>query len=172
MKLLKYLGFVFLLLFGCSTNMNTIRDSRLQIIKALKWEQSYLAMDSTTGIIFKFNRGNNVEEFSNGINLFLWSYPLDTITVTRKVCNEVQSLPSVGSEDVTYIDYKFKNDTIKVSDVIDTTNQIHKQVPPCTYLLQINSYGFSPKYLKDIVVKKGNYSVVYITMYGYQIELY
>jgi len=81
-------------------------------------------------------------------------------------------MPSGGIADVTYIDYKIKNDTIKFYTKVDSTNQISKEIHPNTYLLLINSYGFSPMYLRDIIVKQGYWSIVKVSMYEPPIYIY
>ena len=172
MNFLKYLLLILLLLLGCSTNKKIIRDSRTQIIKADRWESKYLQKNSGSGIIFEFIRDKSVIGKSKGINMLLWAYPLDTVIVVKKVCDEIQPMPSGGIADVTYIDYKVKNDTIKIYTKVDSTNLISKEIHPNTYLLLINSYGFSPMYLRDIIVKQGYWSIVKVSMYEPQINIY
>jgi len=172
MNILKYLLLIFLLLLGCSTNKKIIRDSRTRIIKADKWEMNFLQKDSGSGIIFDFIRDKSVIRKSKGINMLLWAYPLDTISIVKRVYDELQPMPSGGFADVTYIDYKIKNDTIKISAVVDSTNQIFKEIIPNTYLLLINSYGFSPMYLRDIIVRQGYWSIIKVSMYEPPINYY
>ena len=165
----KYL-FLLLFLVGCSTNLKIIKDSRLYITKAAKWKANILPKDSGSGIIFKFIRDKNIIVKAKSIDMFLWSYPLDTITVIKKIYNAHLPWPD-NIADVTYIDYKIENDTIKISSIIDSTDQIVQEIQPNRYLLFINSQGFSLKYLKDIRVIKGYWSIIPIKMYEPQSEI-
>ena len=165
----KYL-FLFLSLVGCSTNPKIIKDSRVYMTKAAEWKANIFQKDSGSGIIFKFTRDKNVIGKTKNIDMFLWAYPLDTIAVIKKIDN-VQLPWPVNFADVTYIDYKIENDTIKISSKIDSTDQIIQEIPPNRYLLFINSHDFSPKYLKDIRVIRGYWSIIPITMYESEMKI-
>jgi len=168
----KYLFVIIPFIIGCSTNQKIVWDSRPQIIQAPTWEANLLPKDSGSGIIFQFIRDKSVIGISKHINVLLWAYPLDTVTVVKTVYDELQPMPSGGFADVTYIDYKIKNDTIKISAKVDSTNQISEELPSNTYLLLITSYGFSPMYLRDIKIKQGYWSIIEVSMYKPPLYLY
>jgi hypothetical protein len=172
MNILKLSFLIIFFIIGCSSNEKILKDSRPQITKAAEWELNFVPKDSGSGIIFQFIRDKNIIGVSKHINMLLWAYPLDTVVVEKKVYDEIQPMPSGGIADVTYIYYKVKNDTIKISSIIDSTNQITKDVLPNKYLLLINSYGYSPMYLRDIRVVDGYWSIIKISMYEPGIELH
>jgi len=172
MKIIGIISLSIFVLIGCSTNEKILMDSRYKISNSSEWKINFSLKESGSGIIFKFIKDKYVKETPKYVNMFLWSYPLDTVTIVKEVFNEPRPMAPNDFEDITYINYKIKNDTIKISSVVDSTNQIVKEIQPNKYLLLIQSLGFSQFYLKDIRVVEGYWSIVEIKMHLQPLELY
>lgn len=96
------------------------------------------------------------------INLSLWAYPLDTITIKETVYDRLQPMPSGGIADVTTIYYKIENSAIQINAMVDSADQINREVLPSKYLLLI--HGRHPMFIRDIEVIQGHWSIVKIQM--------
>lgn len=160
MRTLLFFSLASLIIAGCSSMPKITRDYRSLITHAPAWEENFIPFDSGSGIVFQIRKiADDSHQIHADFNL--WSYPLDTVTFARKVIEPIGQ-PAVWGDfyDATYLYYKIRNDTISISTEVDSTNQFAKKLPPGTYFFSARSDWFSPRSMRNIIVRKGYWSIV------------